>query len=402
MKKYCLAALALCYIACGSPKVAQNDHDDHDHGAEHIHAEGEADHAHSDHEGPCDHDHGAESAGATHTDEIVFTQKQAEMGLFELAKVEKAAFAPVIKASGQILSSPSDFRAVVAPSAGVVVLGNGISQGAYVAAGTPLLHISSKNMADGDTYTRIKADYEYAAAQWERAEKLIKDRIITQSEYRQAKKDYETARLAYEAVKGSDASGIAVRAPFSGYIKSVDVSSGAFADKGTQLLSMVKTSRSHLRADVPQKYYSLLPQVASAVFSTEDSAVHDTDSLRGKVVSYSRSVSPSGLLTLTMEYDGVADVPEGAFVQVSLRLKDKKETITVPMSAVTEEQGSYFVYVQLDEEGYQKRPVTLGQNDGLRAEVLSGLHEGETIVSQGAYRVKLASASGAIPHGHEH
>lgn len=257
-------------------------------------------------------------------------------------------------------------------------------------------------MADGDTYTRIKADYEYAAAQWERAEKLIKDRIITQSEYRQAKKDYETARLAYEAVKGSDASGIAVRTPFSGYIKSVDVSSGAFADKGTQLLSMVKTSRSHLRADVPQKYYSLLPQVASAVFSTEDSAVHDTDSLRGKVVSYSRSVSPSGLLTLTMEYDGVADVPEGAFVQVSLRLKDKKETITVPMSAVTEEQGSYFVYVQLDEEGYQKRPITLGQNDGLRAEVLSGLHEGETIVSQGAYRVKLASASGAIPHGHEH
>lgn len=388
MKKYCLAALALCYIACSSPKVA---HDDHDHGPEHVHTEGEA-----------EHDHAAESAGETHTDEIVFTRKQAEMGLFELAKVEKTAFAPVIKASGQILSSPSDFRAVVAPSAGTVVLGNGISPGAYVAAGTPLLHISSKNMADGDTYTRIKADYEYAAAGWERAEKLIKDRIITQSDYRQAKKDYETARLAYEAFKGSDASGIAVRAPFSGYIKSVDVTSGAFADKGTQLLSMVKTSRSHLRADVPQKYYSLLPQVASAVFAAENSAAHDTDSLHGKVVSYSRSVSPSGLLTLTMEYDGVADVPEGAFVQVSLRLKDKKEAVTIPLSAVTEEQGSYFVYVQLDEEGYQKRPVTLGQDDGLRAEVLSGLHGGETIVTQGAYRVKLASASGAIPHGHEH
>lgn len=85
------------------------------------------------------------------------------------------------------------------------------------------------------------------------------------------------------------------------------------------------------------------------------------------------------MLTLTMEYDGTADIPEGAFVEVALRLSDEKETVTVPLGAIIEEQGSHFVYVQLDEEGYMKRPVTIGHNDGIRAEVISGLQAGETI-----------------------
>lgn len=103
-----------------------------------------------------------------------------------------------------------------------------------------------------------------------------------------------------------------------------------------------------------------------------------------------------------MEYDGTADIPEGAFVEVALRLSDEKETVTVPLGAIIEEQGSHFVYVQLDEEGYMKRPVTIGHNE--RDTCGSHLRPpgGETIVSAGAYRVKLATASAAIPHSHEH
>ena len=164
----------------------------------------------------------------------------------------------------------------------------------------------------------------------------------------------------------------------------------------------MRSSRGRLQADVPQKYYGRLPEVVSAVFVAEDGAKYDTDSLNGRVVSYSRAVSPSGLLTLTLEYDAVPQIPQGAFVQVYLRLKDRRDALTVPLSALTEEQGSYFVYVQPHEEAYEKRLVTVGQHDGLRAEILSGLHEGEVFVSRGAYRVKVASASGAIPHGHEH
>ena len=77
--------------------------------------------------------------------------------------------------------------------------------------------------------------------------------------------------------------------------------------------------------------------------------------------------------------------------------------ISVPTTALTEEQGIYFVYVKLDEEGYKKQEVRIGADDGLRTEILSGLKAGDEVVTRGAYQVKLASVSGAIPgHTHNH
>jgi multidrug efflux pump subunit AcrA (membrane-fusion protein) len=77
--------------------------------------------------------------------------------------------------------------------------------------------------------------------------------------------------------------------------------------------------------------------------------------------------------------------------------------LSVPHTALTEEQGIYFVYVQLDEECYERREVKLGLDNGRDVQILSGVHAGERIVTQGAYHVRLASVSKAIPgHSHEH
>ena len=56
-----------------------------------------------------------------------------------------------------------------------------------------------------------------------------------------------------------------------------------------------------------------------------------------------------------------------------------------------------------DEEGYKKQPVTLGADNGERVQILSGVKAGDKVVTQGAYQVKLAGATNAIPaHSHEH
>ena len=65
--------------------------------------------------------------------------------------------------------------------------------------------------------------------------------------------------------------------------------------------------------------------------------------------------------------------------------------------------GVYSVFIRLDEEGYKKQEVKLGANNGAEVQILSGLKPGDTVVTQGAYQVKLASASNAIPaHTHNH
>ena len=65
--------------------------------------------------------------------------------------------------------------------------------------------------------------------------------------------------------------------------------------------------------------------------------------------------------------------------------------------------GNYYVYKQLDEEGYQKQEVKTGANNGKEIQILKGLTPGDKVVTKGAYQIKMASASGAIPgHTHEH
>ena len=47
--------------------------------------------------------------------------------------------------------------------------------------------------------------------------------------------------------------------------------------------------------------------------------------------------------------------------------------------------------------------MTLGLRDGEYIQVLSGLEEGEQVVTKGAYAIRLASVSTVIPaHGHAH
>lgn len=77
--------------------------------------------------------------------------------------------------------------------------------------------------------------------------------------------------------------------------------------------------------------------------------------------------------------------------------------ISVPVGALTEEQGVMFVYIQEDESCYAKREVKTGQSDGERVEILSGINPGDKVVTEGAVHVRLAAAGKSIPgHTHNH
>ena len=80
-----------------------------------------------------------------------------------------------------------------------------------------------------------------------------------------------------------------------------------------------------------------------------------------------------------------------------------KDVLTIPYSALLEEQGHYYAFVQTSGEGFEKRELELGINDGIDIQVISGIKENERVVSKGAYQIKLATMSGKMPaHGHEH
>jgi multidrug efflux pump subunit AcrA (membrane-fusion protein) len=80
-----------------------------------------------------------------------------------------------------------------------------------------------------------------------------------------------------------------------------------------------------------------------------------------------------------------------------------EEGLSIPESAVVGEEGRFVAFVQVGGESFQKRDLALGIRDAGHAQVISGLSEGERVVTKGAYALRLASVSTSIPaHGHEH
>ena len=349
--------------------------------------------------------HAGEAAHGA-SDEIVLAPEKAEAAGVKTETVQAGTFRGVIQVSGQILASQGDEATVVASTSGVVSFVRPLVEGMAVAEDKAVLTVSGSRIQDGDAINRTRVAYETAKAEYERASKLVDQQIVSQKDFNALKEAYENARIAYEALSPSaDGQGVSVVSPIAGYIKSCLVKEGDYVTVGQPLMTVTQTRRLRLRADVPERYYPMLRGVSSAHFRTSyNNHVYQLDSLNGRLLSYGKSTDgTSYYIPVTFEFDNRGEVLPGAFAEVWLLSGERKGIICIPRSALTEEQGVKFVYVQLDAECYQKREVKTGADDGARVEILSGLKEGEKLVTQGAIHVKLASASNAIPaHTHNH
>lgn len=386
-----------------------HNHEGHDHEG-HVHeAEG---HNHS-HEGECngEHNHGAsgehnEAAETTHSDEIILPKAKAEAAGVKVNTIEPAPFQQVIKTSGQVLAAQGDESVAVATVAGVVSFRGKVTEGMSVGQGTPLVTISSNNIADGDPVQRARIAYEVSKKEYERMKALVKNKIVSDKDFAQAEQNYENARISYEALsKNHSAIGQNITAPIAGYVKSILVKEGDYVTIGQPLVSVTQNRRLFLRAEVSEKYYTYLRTITSANFQTPyNNEVYELKSLNGRLLSFGKSSGDNSFyVPVTFEFDNKGEVIPGSFVEVYLLSSQLENVISLPRTALTEEQGVFFVYLQLDEEGYKKQEVTLGADNGKSVQILSGVKPGDHVVTEGAYQVRLASASNAIPaHSHEH
>lgn len=400
---YAIAILAISFMGCKN----NTSQDKHQHSENEIHADHDHDH---DHEGETAEEHAAHSHEAAeekqHSDEIIFSKEQAAKTDFKVEEIHPGSFNQVVKTTGQIMAAPGDEAVVAATSSGIVSFtSNKLSEGTSVKKGQSLFQICSKNMAEGDYYTKIKANYEAAKANYDRAESLVKDQIISQKDFEATRLEYKNAKTAYEAISGTKTEkGVSINTPINGHIKNILVKEGEYITAGQPLATVSQNQRLVLRAEVSQRYYNALKGINSANFKTPyDNQVYELADLNGRLLSFGKtSDNNSFFVPVSFEFDNKGEVIPGSFVEVYLISSPIENTMSIPVTALTNEMGVFYVYVQIDDEGYRKQEVTLGANNGKEVQVLKGLHAGDRVVTQGACQVKMASASGAIPHGHSH
>lgn len=346
------------------------------------------------------HNHETATGEAEYSSEISLSEEAAEMFGLATETVTPGTFHEVIPVSGQIVDSPSSTWVVSAPTNGIVHYAKGISLGNEVNASSVLARISSQGLTGGNSNEVARVELQAAKAEYERLKPLYEERIISAQTFNEARANYEKAKAAYS---DSAASGV-VKASKSGVITQVLVSEGQNVEVGEPLLVISDAKELTLRADLPEKYYGEANLITSAnIYLPHCNESHSLADLNGHRTANATAISQlRGYMPIYFEFNNDGHVMPGSFVKVYLLGAERNNVITVPKDAISEQQGQYFVYRQVDEDCYEKLPVTLGQSDGYRVEIKSGLQPGQDIVVAGTTAVRLAENSSAVPEGHSH
>jgi membrane fusion protein, multidrug efflux system len=89
----------------------------------------------------------------------------------------------------------------------------------------------------------------------------------------------------------------------------------------------------------------------------------------------------------------------GEFVNVRLVLSQQHDAISIPLDALEQGQNGSLVYMIAPNGTVQQRPVTVGETLDGRALINSGLRPGDTVVTQGQYRLSDGVKVVQVPAG---
>ena len=218
----------------------------------------------------------------------------------------------------------------------------------------------------------------------EALDRAVKEKESAEAGLNLARKQLEAARAALKVaqVKLSYAT---ITAPISGVIASVSTQEGETVSAGLNaptFVTIIDLSKLQVDAYVDETDIGRVKVGQKAVFTVD--AYPDRE-FRGVVTAiYPKAIIQDNVVN----YDVVIDIkspykgllrPEMT-TSVTIYQKERKGVLMIPRKAIIREEGHTYVFVKGSDGSIRKRPVKTGISSGKFIEVVSGLHEGDTVV----------------------
>lgn len=351
------------------------------------------------------HEHEESSTG-----EITFLKEQAWKSDFMVSRITPSTFHAVIPTSGELIAMPGEKQNITAGSQGIIRFANPhLVQGTLVKKGQLLFTLSSETLLEDNVklrYEEARNALEKSRSEYRRHLTLYEQNAISERQFQNSRTAFHEDSLRYYSLAANvSEGGVRVTAPVSGTIHELFVSDGEYTEPGRLLATLSNNLNLVLRADLPQQFFGKLGEIHSANFRPAYSdRVFSLQEMNGRLLASGVSVAENNhYLPVIFQLENNGNLLEGAFAEVYLQGKEKNTVLVVPVSALLEEQGTHYLYVQVSGESYTKRVVVTGDSDGLNVEISSGLDAGERVVTRGPMLVKAASmAGGVMGDGHSH
>lgn len=324
----------------------------------------------------------------------------------------------VLDLPGQVALNTDRVSRVIARVSGVVSeyrknLGDRVSAGQTVAI------IESRELADAASRFLVHLNREkLAQINFDRTERLWKDKVSPEKEFLDAEKAFQEARIERLAAEQklralglsekhlraltenpeASMTDYALKAPFDGVVITKHVSEGQWVEEKADILRIADLSTVWVDITV---YSDDLDTVREGQKATV--RFGSTDLSTDGIVSY---VGPLvGEKSRTAKARVVIDNPQGRwrpgmFVSVQLVKEETIVPVVVNPEAIqTLERFGDAVFFRYGNH-FEVRPITLGRADSEHVEVLKGLSPGEKYASTNSFLVKAELAKSGLSHTH--
>jgi len=267
---------------------------------------------------------------------------------------------------------------------------------------------SGKDVKAGDVLIQLNADSdiaqlrsfeaaaELAAVVLARDKAQLEDQAVSQAQVDSDMADLKSKR-ALAAQQTATVAKKTIRAPFSGKLGITTINPGQFLNPGDKIVTLQTIDPIYIDFYLAQKQIAGL-LVGMVVNVSSDAYAGQTFS--GKVTSISPKID---IATRNVQVQAtIANAKRqllpGMFARVGVDSGDKKRNLTLPQTAITYNPYGSTVFVvkpgeQKDAKGnggqvVQQVFVTTGETRGDQVAILTGLQQGQEVVSSGQLKLK--------------
>jgi cobalt-zinc-cadmium efflux system membrane fusion protein len=191
------------------------------------------------------------------------------------------------------------------------------------------------------------------------------------------------------AEHGEHLSHYPVIAPFDGTVISKDVVLLERVSPERQILAIADLSTVWVTVDIFEVHLPLLANLNAQKLRLRCEAW--PDKIFEASIFYSGDVVQESTRTIALRaeapnLDGL--LKPGMFVKVELPNLQTGDRLQVPRSAILDHQGQSFVFVQLKDDQFARRNVTLGRQTSEKVEIRDGISAGDRVVIGGGFALK--------------
>lgn len=250
--------------------------------------------------------------------------------------------------------------------------------GDYVRAGTVLFQVDDvvmqSNLASAEiNYLKAKRDFE-------RSETLYQEKSISAAQLDLARLGVKAAESQLTLAK-KQLSDTKIKAPISGTINKRMVDEGTMVNPGTAVANIVDISTLKVLLNVSEKDAFQIKPGDQAEITTD---VYPGATFYGRVNNIAAKADEAHTYPLEVRLSNNPKYPlkAGMFARVNFTSKSNTESLVIPRESLVGSIKDARVYTVKDQIA-KLRNIVVGKSSGDFIEILSGLKENETVVTNG-------------------